>query len=133
MRKLLSILLLLALLGSCATNKETIDYQVRELSPLWVDVYAGVIPAADGPGIEVQIALYSDDTFSLQYRYIDKEDTIFAHKGNFTWNKSKTIITLDIKDYPPYYQVEDDRLIQLDMKGKRITGPLADYYILKAR
>jgi uncharacterized lipoprotein NlpE involved in copper resistance len=106
---------------------------VAELAPLWEDIYEGVIPAADGPGIEVQIALYSDDTFILQYRYIDKEDTIFRHEGNFTWDKSKKIITLDIENVPPYYQMEDDRLIQLDMKGKRITGPLADHYILKVR
>jgi uncharacterized lipoprotein NlpE involved in copper resistance len=120
----------MTLLGSCASNKAS-NANTPELSLNWAGVYSGVTPAADGPGIEVQITLNVDKTFILQYKYIDRNDSTFVHEGKFTWNKTGEIITLDIENIPPYYQVSENKLIQLDMKGNRITSDLADLYILK--
>jgi uncharacterized lipoprotein NlpE involved in copper resistance len=117
-------------LGSCASNKAN-NADTPELGLNWAGVYSGVTPAADGPGIEVQLTLNSDKTFILQYHYVDKGDNVFIQEGNFTWDKAGDSIILDIENTPPYYKVEENRLIQLDMQGKRITGDLADLYVLK--
>jgi uncharacterized lipoprotein NlpE involved in copper resistance len=123
-------MLFMALLGSCASNKAS-NANTPEISLNWAGVYSGVTPAADGPGIDVQITLNVDKTFILQYKYIDRNDSPFIHEGNFTWNKTGEIIVLDIENIPPYYKVGENRLIQLDMQGKPITGELADLYILE--
>jgi uncharacterized lipoprotein NlpE involved in copper resistance len=120
-------------LCSCASNKGSgvPDIHTPETSLSWPGVYTGVTPAADGPGIEVQLTLNYDKTFALQYRYIDRGDNVFSHEGTFTWDKTGAIIILDIENYPSYYRAAADKLIQLDMQGQEITGDLADHYILE--
>jgi uncharacterized lipoprotein NlpE involved in copper resistance len=123
-------MLFMALLGSCVSNKAG-NADTPELSLNWAGTYSGVTPAADGPGIEVQLTLNPDRTFTLQYKYVDKGDNVFIQEGKFSWNETGEIIILDIENIPPYYKAEENRLIQLDMKGKTISGDLADLYILK--
>jgi uncharacterized lipoprotein NlpE involved in copper resistance len=96
----------------------------------WDGVYAGTIPAASGPGINVQLTLHTDETYELRYEYVDKPD-IFTAKGSFKWADTGDIIKLDARDLPPYYKVSENFLIQLDMQGELITGSLADHYILR--
>jgi uncharacterized lipoprotein NlpE involved in copper resistance len=117
-------------LCSCASTKVP-DIHTPEISTSWPGVYSGIIPAADGPGIKVQIALDIDHTFTLRYEYIDRADSVLFHEGTFTWDKTGKIIILDIENIPPYYQVTYNSLIQLDMSGKKITGNLADHYVLE--
>jgi uncharacterized lipoprotein NlpE involved in copper resistance len=95
----------------------------------WEGVYTGTIPAADGPGINVRITLNLDETYEIWYQYIDRPEE-FTEKGVFTWDESGGNITLDIRDWPPYYKVGENILFQLDMEGNVITGSLADDYIL---
>jgi uncharacterized lipoprotein NlpE involved in copper resistance len=121
--------LLVTALCSCATTKAP-DTHTSETSLDWPGVYSGIIPAADGPGIAVQIALNSDRTFVLQYRYIDRGDNVFTSEGTFAWDKTGGMVILDLENIPSYYKVEENRLIQLDMQGERITGALADHYVL---
>jgi uncharacterized lipoprotein NlpE involved in copper resistance len=125
MKYLLVILFLITGLFSCASNK------APEISLSWTGTYKGIIPAADCPGIDVQIALNYDGTYALWYRYIDRADSSFYREGSFTWDKKGQVVILNIKDFPPYYRAAENRLIQLDMKGKEITGALADHYILE--
>jgi uncharacterized lipoprotein NlpE involved in copper resistance len=124
-RHLLLILVTLLLIGftSCATMgaKDKIDWQGK---------YSGRIPAADGPGIEVQITLNADSTFTIVYDYIDSEgyDT---GTGTFSWDKKGNIIHLTDTVFPPYYEVGKEYLLQLDLKGKKIKGDLANFYYLR--
>jgi uncharacterized lipoprotein NlpE involved in copper resistance len=147
-----SILIILLTIGmaACLSNKNAVEPQPsaqREGSPLdmhnsrisvdWEGEYAGVIPAADGPGIYVKIILYKDERYQLQYEYIGRPAGLFTTNGTFTWDDEGGTITLnhaasaDVKDFPPYYIVGENMLIQLDMQGKEIKGNLADNYILK--
>ena len=107
-------------LGSCLSK--TID---------WVGVYTGTIPAADGEGINVRMKLNKDNTYELTYDYIGKPEYTFTFNGSFKWNDTKDIINIEIADAPSYYKVAKDKLIQLDMEGKPITGSFADMYVLK--
>ena len=93
-------------------------------------VYTGTIPAADGEGINVRMKLNEDNTYELTYEYIGKPGNSFTNTGSYKWNDTGDIINLGIADTPSYYKVTKDKLIQLDMQGKPITGNLADMYVL---
>jgi heat shock protein HslJ len=64
-------------------------------------------------------------------KYLDKGG-VFETKGTFEWNESRSAIILtDLRDkITTYYAVGDGNLIQLDMQGNKITGELANNYIL---
>jgi uncharacterized lipoprotein NlpE involved in copper resistance len=96
----------------------------------WPGVYAGVTPAADCPGIEVQLTLNYDRTFALQYEYLERDVGVFTQEGTFTWDKTGTTVILDIENYPRYYRAREGSFLQLDMQGNTITGNLADHYVL---
>ncbi|MDR1342923.1 MAG: copper resistance protein NlpE [Prevotellaceae bacterium] len=97
----------------------------------WDGSYTGTIPCADCPGISVKITLNLDETYQLCYQYLERGDSAYSASGKFIWDDAGSMITLDCKDWSPYYLVGENRLIQLDMEGKPITGELADMYELE--
>jgi len=118
-------------LASCLSNKEPVDIHNAKISSDWEGVYTGTIPSAGGSGINVRLKLNKDESFELRYIYVDKPDNPFNQKGSFKWDDTGSIIILNAdKETPPYYFVGENKLIQLDMKGKRITGKLANDYVL---
>ena len=135
-KKTLVTFLILAVLvvfgfGSCASSSAVDDAHNSRNSLDWEGVYTGTIPAADCPGINVRLTLNKDQSFVLLYEYIDRPDSNNNSTGSFKWDKKGNIVILDIKNTPPYYKVAENKLIQLDMKGKPISGDLADNYVLK--
>jgi uncharacterized lipoprotein NlpE involved in copper resistance len=97
----------------------------------WAGLYSGTIPCANCEGIKVEINLNIDETYQISYLYLGKENnTPEVVSGKFAWNETGNAIILDTKDYPPYYKVGENRLIQLDMDGNPINGEYADMYIL---
>jgi len=139
MRKIIfsmSIIALVLGMASCKPKNEAqaqndaIDIHNSMISLDWAGVYTGVIPCADCPGINVRVLLDEDCTYHLSYEYIDRDSDPFTVSGEFSWDDSGNSIVLDTPDFPPYYQVGENRLIQLDMNGDPITGDLADMYVL---
>jgi heat shock protein HslJ len=110
----------------------TVDNSKNSLD--WEGVYTGIVPCADCPGIFTQITLKNDNTYNLQREYLGKKDALAESiDGSFQWNKVGNTITLSglkEKSMPSDYQVGENKLIQLDMEGKGITGDLADKYDL---
>lgn len=98
----------------------------------WQGTYKGVIPCADCEGIETEITLNADLTFTLKTKYLGKGDgKVFQETGSFVWDKTGGIISLEgLKGRPSQYKVGENRLIQLDMEGNVITGDLAEKYVL---
>ena len=99
----------------------------------WNGTYTGTVPCADCAGIFTQITLNADKTYSLKTNYVGKEGVGENLKGTFQWDAAGKIITLSgLKDksMPSSYQVGENKLIQLDMNGKVITGELASNYVL---
>jgi uncharacterized lipoprotein NlpE involved in copper resistance len=124
-------ILVIAGLSSCLSNKGVDkDHNARN-SLDWYGVYTGTIPSASGPGIDVRLKLNKDQSFELNYKYLDRPGSPVDWAGTFQWDDTGSIITLSVKDVPPYYKVGENKLIQLDMSGKRISGKLADNYVLK--
>jgi uncharacterized lipoprotein NlpE involved in copper resistance len=128
---LLLMAALLAGFSSCLSNQAPDSAHNSRNSLDWEGIYTGIIPAASSPGINVQISLNYDETFVLRYEYLDRPNNISSLTGPFKWDRAGSIITLDVKDLPPYYKVGENLLIQLDMQGNVITGNLADSYVLR--
>ena len=97
----------------------------------YIGTYKGILPCADCEGLDTEIAINENTTFSIKTKYQGKGDKVFVQKGHFTWNKKGDIIILtDIKNRANQYFVEKNKLTQLDISGKKITGNLADEYVL---
>lgn len=123
-------------ISACASSGAVDAAHNSRNSLNWDGVYAGMIPAADGPGINVEITLHPGETYELSYQYVDRGDARYTYDGSFKWDRNGNVITLnslESENIPSHYRVGEDQLIQLDLKGKPITGELADNYILKKR
>ena len=96
----------------------------------WPGIYQGVLPCADCEGIKTQIVLKNDLKYHLKTSYLGNDEKIFETEGSFIWDKSGSKITLDNSE-KQVYQVGENILFHLDKNCKRITGNLADNYILK--
>ena len=93
--------------------------------------YKGTLPCADCEGIKTAIVLTRDKTYIRHTTYLGKDVNVFEEKGVYSWNSEGNTITLSgIKNAPNMYFVGENKLIQLDTEGNRITGNLADRYIL---
>jgi copper homeostasis protein (lipoprotein) len=98
----------------------------------WHGTYTGVLPCADCEGISTTLTLNADETYHLIRVYMGREEGEFHSRGTFRWNEAGDTITLEgYTDGPGMYLVAENRLIQLDLDGNRITGDLADRYILE--
>ncbi|MTF39032.1 copper resistance protein NlpE N-terminal domain-containing protein [Cyanobacterium aponinum UTEX 3221] len=97
----------------------------------WNGVYEGILPCASCEGIKTTIILNQDLTFVQQVQYLGIDERTWETKGTFQWNEAGNRITLQgIEQAPNQFIVGENRLIQLDMNGDRISGDLADKYIL---
>ncbi|PZX53162.1 copper resistance protein NlpE [Algoriphagus chordae] len=136
----------LALLASCSNSEqktgleeeialeENILYnQDNSATSLdWNGTYEGIVPCASCEGIETRLTLNTDLTYKLVTNYLGRNDALEQENtGSFTWDKTGSIITLaKVAQGPRQYKVGENRIWQLDMKGKIIKGDLADHYIL---
>jgi uncharacterized lipoprotein NlpE involved in copper resistance len=146
MKKLFIIIATAGLMYSCGGNtqkpQEQVEQVVSEITQTvdmhnpknsldYKGTYTGKVPTAGGDGMLVTIEL-GENTYTRKTEYVNRKHEVFEEKGNFTWNVAGNTITLEgIKDSPNKYFVESNALVQLDMDGNRITGDLADMYILK--
>lgn len=116
-----SLLIIVALLASgftVHTSQDALD---------WAGAYRGVIPCADCQGIETVVTLKSNGTFTRLFKYLGKGDEVFSKEGRFTWNAAGSIVTLA---GDAQYLVGENRLTRLTPDGSRVTGALADRYVL---
>ena len=95
----------------------------------WAGTYRGVLPCADCEGIETVVILSADGTWRTQSRYLGKDGRVFAEQGSIRWNAAGSTITLEGAE-PAKYFVAENRLIRLARDGSRISGNLAEQYVL---
>lgn len=109
------------------------DHHTAQNSLDWQGTYSGVLPCADCSGIETGLTLNADNTYVLTTSYLGKQDSgANTLEGKFEWN-GNFINLLGIKEgeRPTTYKVEENRIRQMDLKGKEIKGDLAQNYVLK--
>lgn len=92
-------------------------------------IYQGELPTASGEGMKVTITLGKDD-YTKEVLYIGKETTPTKTAGTYKWDEAGTIITLEGQDKPNQYFIGENTLTQLDIDGNKITGDMADKYVL---
>jgi uncharacterized lipoprotein NlpE involved in copper resistance len=108
------------------------DMHTSQIALDFWGIYKGVVPCADCEGIETIIELKADETFEVQTVYLGKSDEVFTYSGHYHWNDDGRSIHLHgIENGPSNYFVGENHLIQLDMEGNRITGDLAEKYLLQ--
>ncbi|HWS02331.1 MAG TPA: copper resistance protein NlpE N-terminal domain-containing protein [Gammaproteobacteria bacterium] len=125
-------------LGACA-SKSTPSFAQRTTTPDnsansldWDGSYTGVVPCADCEGIESSVTLNKDLSYLVKTKYLGKGNRVFERQGTFTWNEEGNTIRLQgFAEGPDHYLVGENVLIQLDKQGNRITGALAENYVLR--
>lgn len=131
-RIVLGALAIVAVMGSCkCVQTSQGDNSQNALD--WAGVYSGVVPCASCPGIQTVIKLNSDLTYRLEATYIDQEGAPLVKTGKFEWNEkghSITLLGFEKGEGSNRYQVGENRLIQLDLEGNKVSGALADQYVL---
>jgi heat shock protein HslJ len=138
--KLLITVIAAVVFFACKTQKSsetrpTTDSAHNSQNSLdWAGTYRDTLPCADCEGILTEIVLKSDLTYQMGTRYLGKGKEISRSKGKFTWqNDGNTIVLEGVEQTiaTNSYAVGENKLFKLDNKGKKITGNLADKYILR--
>ncbi len=142
-RNFLLLMLMVAVTGFISCNRTTNMTDSSEPASIgdnsrnaidWEGTYRGTIPCADCEGIETEISLTYEETYVIKTKYLGKDSQVFISEGRFEWNELGSSIALDSKSAhaePLKFLVGENRLFQLDVQGNRITGPLAEHYILE--
>lgn len=138
-----AILILAIGLNACGDMDRTSEDQTTQVSEIiedgeqlnntpWVGSYEGTFPCADCPGIEVKIELNEDMSYIKTETYLESETpNTIEEQGTFQWKEVKDIVVLESPSGQKFqYLVEKGRLIALQEDGIRVTGELADQYIL---
>ena len=131
--KLFSAFFLMFSLLACNSNQPQVSTgDTSQTSLDWNGTYTGITPCADCEGIETSLTLNKDMTYQLSNTYKGKSTDAIIKTGTFTFNQDGNSITLgSITDGPSKYAVGENQLTQLDLEGNKITGDLADKYVLK--
>ena len=130
---LIGLFIFLFSIISCRTAKHPMsDNSMNSLD--WEGSYLGTLPCADCEGLQTMISLNRDSTYFVETEYLGRSNKINLTMGTFSWDKSGGIIKLisvDKNIAPSLYAVGENRLTQLDVNGKPITGNIADKFVLK--
>lgn len=111
-----------------ASNQGSDDAHNSRNSLDWSGTYQGTLPCADCPGIRYVLTLNENNTYQLKTQYLERGDSVFTESGKFTWDKNGSQVTL--ADRGEKFQVGENKLFHLDMEGNRVTGNLAEHYVL---
>ena len=109
-----------------------VDMHTSQNALDWSGTYKGTLPCADCEGIKTTLTLRSDGRFTRFAKYLGKDRPPEKDEGTFAWDAEGRKITLTARGASSQmYQVGEDLLFYLDQDGSRITGDLADKYILR--
>lgn len=138
LKSICTCLFLIALFTSCNdTKKKESDMPEAEImgdtsmtSLDWAGTYEGILPCADCEGIKTVISISEDNTYVAKEIYEGKKDSLFESKGTFKWDENGQKITFSDSKRAPYF-VGENTLTHLDSNGNKVSGDLAERYILK--
>jgi copper homeostasis protein (lipoprotein) len=100
---------------------------------VWSGVYQGFTPCEDCKGVKTTLALNKNNSYILISQYVGKSEKEIVEKGKFAeGNESNTIVlTPRNSSQVRYYAIGENTLTQLDENGNRVTGKLAERYVLR--
>ncbi len=93
-------------------------------------LYEGVIPAADGPGIKIELMLRDNGRYTMNSEYLER-DMSFSESGDYdVGGDTVSLITTD-NGTPRYrFLKSGSALRMLDADDRTIDGVLKDNYTL---
>ncbi|GHA65520.1 copper resistance protein NlpE [Photobacterium aphoticum] len=98
----------------------------------WNGTYTGILPCASCEGIKTEVVLHKDGTYSLTEMYLGEAGDAYEYEGSFNWNAAGNTIALPgVGENGAKFFVGENQLFRLDQDGNRVTGDLAEHYILK--
>lgn len=128
MKKIWIILAACVALGTAACRAQKQDVTVRVAAQ---DVYEGVLPAGDTPGIKTTLTLGPGNSFVQISEYLGEPDGIFMDTGRFT--QEGDVIILELEDGPAYYLLDENFAVRLGPDRQPVAGDLAPYYVLEKK
>jgi uncharacterized lipoprotein NlpE involved in copper resistance len=98
----------------------------------WQGTYVGTIPCADCEGIETELTLNDDQTYTMREIFRGKDDKAVTTDGKFVWDVNGTTITLNSPkgNTSAQFVISNDALVMLDKNGQAIKGENAQMYHL---
>lgn len=108
--------------GSTETQITGLDY---------AGTYYGTTPCEDCDGVETEIQILDSGEYVKSVVYKGKSERKYVSSGEFDWDPSRLVVTLEGQIGPNEYLVSNEALTQLDENGQVVTGPLADTYVLR--
>ncbi len=98
--------------------------------------YSGVLPCADCESIETTLKLAGDFTYTQRLLYYGRKSkgpgsNEYTDSGHWMKHGADIIHLQNSKGAASYFKQTDTALIQVDEKGERIGGKLADKFVLK--
>ncbi|MCW9707479.1 copper resistance protein NlpE N-terminal domain-containing protein [Fodinibius salsisoli] len=133
MQRILILLVFISgavILGGCSGQSEDTT-STQTIQSLEGATYSGIIPCADCPGILYEISFDETQKYSASSIYIGESNRPFTESGSWSV-ENDTLIVLkgDSGDQARQFALDDSSLVMLDQEGNRITGSLADHYVL---
>ena len=126
-----SFVLALAMLTACAqTGPLTGGQENADLARRLTGTWTGDLPCADCEAIRTELSLRPDHTFEERTEYLGTGGGIFTSLGTYLFISDSTLVLEKARGQRVGYRVDGDRLRMLDQEGGRITGDLADHYLL---
>ncbi|WP_167014508.1 copper resistance protein NlpE N-terminal domain-containing protein [Chitinophaga sp. Cy-1792] len=137
MHKILLFSVLLATMAGCNNNNtqekqtEIRDNAGKSAQTHLTGTYQGTLPCADCPGMDYQISLYDDHTYSELKSYQGRGLNV-AYVETGTWKAvNDSVAMLEQKMDSTSFLASEGKLVLLDKAGKRVEGVLASNYELK--
>ncbi|MCW3462641.1 copper resistance protein NlpE N-terminal domain-containing protein [Chitinophaga nivalis] len=132
--------LLLATLAACNNNTpdntsgtDSTTQVTHPVPTLAINgTYQGTLPCADCPGMDYQVSLYDDHTFSELTAYQGRgKGGASVEKGTWKQLNDSTVVLIKSTDSSTTFLASEGNLLLLDAKGHRVEGVLASNYVLK--
>ena len=108
-----------------AQNKLTDDF-IKDIT----GNYLGTIPCADCEGIQYQLKLNKNLSYTLKLMYKGKSEEITEIDGFYSLTDTLLILLDEKAGNMNYLKKVDNRLLLLDKNGNEINGELAETYLL---
>ncbi len=99
--------------------------------PTVAGTYAGTLPAADCPGIEVELTLLPSGEYAWTSEYLERDFRLTETGRYRVENGTVTVTPKGSDEAPTRFRIEKEALRMLDTEGRVIEGGLSENYVLK--
>ena len=99
----------------------------------WSGVYTGTLPCANCEDIPTMIQINKDGSYIIEKLYRGANQRTDRVVGRYGWNitGNNIIFNVDKNTTAAYYAVGENKITQLNLEGKSMSGAMAEKYVLQ--